>query len=460
MRALPRIVQFAFLPMAVALLIGIGLISAQIGPGPPGPEPEPEEQEKPKGSLKPRPDRDADTEKWLKKLGAVRPTEFAVQDGVMLHLVLSPDGSRLYYYRPLPERNPPAKPEDESEKAAKLRYALYTVGPEKPETKILETGIDTAPPIFLPDGRLLVTVRKQDLNDDGTVDAEDEHSLMACNRDGGALREIDLLKPSETLLAAWKDGKEVLLADYDGEELNGWIQSLNLVRRTRTRVVRAFNVELVLEDGRLLIERMLAAPEAPPQQRGWGWWGRGEPIEEEEKQPNKPTLLGHTAHLIFDPADGSTTPLYSPGRSCQIVVRAEGSFFGHQQEERKKEQSYIFPRFYSASATRQGSELLVVDDPAHRDTRYESQRYDYLALGWIQDRGLLFSEQAHLGVRLRLMDRALKFHTLAEFDLDARGMTLSADGLTIAYLRVEDTDKNGLLEPWKDHSRPYIVTLK
>ena len=66
----------------------------------------------------------------------------------------------------------------------------------------------------------------------------------------------------------------------------------------------------------------------------------------------------------------------------------------------------------------------------------------------------------NLRSRVFLLDRALKWHTLGELDQAARGVRLSADGLKLAWLEVEDTDENGILEPWKDHSRPLFAALE
>jgi hypothetical protein len=49
---------------------------------------------------------------------------------------------------------------------------------------------------------------------------------------------------------------------------------------------------------------------------------------------------------------------------------------------------------------------------------------------------------------------------VAEFPLEARGFTASRDGLTVGWVEVEDTDKNGHLQPWKDNARPYFLKIE
>ena len=73
---------------------------------------------------------------------------------------------------------------------------------------------------------------------------------------------------------------------------------------------------------------------------------------------------------------------------------------------------------------------------------------------------MLVIEQGNLGSKLLLFDHSLTAHRLADFDLSARGFTASADGLTVGWLQVEDTDKNGYLQPWKDHSSIQFIRIE
>ncbi|MBZ0138133.1 MAG: hypothetical protein K8I27_17385 [Planctomycetes bacterium] len=433
------------------------LISALVAPGLPvaqdefPPEPNPEEEpEKKKGSLLPRPEEDVKTALWVSKLGAARPEALTTRDGVLLHLVMSPDGERFYYFREV------AKSDGKDGKPADESFVLFTVGPDRAETKVADTGADTTPPLFLGDGRILFMSRAYDLNDDGQINELDDATLLVSNRDGGNLRNVATLAPGETPVAVWRGDRDVLVSTPGDEDANGWIVSLNLVRGDRERVVRGFNVELVLDDGRLLIERQQSKPAPPPQGRRWN-----QPATEDEAvEPPLPTLLDHSEHIIFDPSDGSESALYSPSRRSRIVVHAEGSWFGHQEPDNEGNTRPRMNFWGQESRSSASSEILIVDDPQHHDVRATSARYDYLTLGWISERGLLFVEEGNLGSRLMLFDHALKAHRLADFDLNARGFVASRDGLTIGWLAVEDTDKNGYLQPWKDHSRLFYLRIE
>lgn len=410
----------------------------------PAPEPEAEEPAEPKGSLRARGESDAAAEGWVRTLGTPQPRALTVAQGPMPRMVISPEGDRFYYYRPLPP----------GEGAPQL-FALYCVGPDKSEGKVADTGVDAHPPLFLGDGRLLFTTRRHDMNDDGTIDELDECTLVVSNRDGGNLRHIATLAPGEVPAATWREDREVLLATPGEDEVNGWIVSLDLVTGKREQVVRAFNVALVLPGGKLLIERMQSTPR-PREPMRWGPDGPEAPADEGEPPP--PSLLDHVEYLVFDPAETEPAPLFRPSRKSRIVATGEGSFFGMQD----RDPSLAAGRG-SPYVRRQGSfshEILIVDDAQHRDTRSPSARFNYEVLAWIEQRGLLVIERGNLGSRLFLMDRALKFHKLAEFDFDATDFVASRDGLTVGWLRVEDTDLNGQLEPWKDHARPHLLRLR
>jgi hypothetical protein len=439
-------------------LVWVLLICALAGVGHPfaqdmfPPDEEPEEEPEKKGSLLPRPEEDARTALWVSRLGAARPQPLATAPGVLLNHVMSPDGERFYFFRRLPVGEP------EEGVPGGDRYALYTVGPERAEAKVADTGADCTPPLFLDDGRILFVSRRYDLNDDGSVDELDDGVLMISNRDGGNLRQVANVAPGEVPVAVWREGREVLLSTPGEDDANGWIVSLNLVRGEREPVVRGFNVEIVLSDGRLLVERLQSRPAPPPNPRGWGW---GQPAGEDEPEPEPPlpTLLDHSEHVVFDPATGEESPLYSPSRRSRFVVHAENSWFGQQEPDNQgntRMRGFYGPQQPSS----QKSEVLIVDDPQHHDTRAISARYDYHTIGWINERGLLVIEQGNLGSRLVLFDRALKTHRLADFDLNARGWVASRDGLTIGWLAVEDTDKNGYLQPWRDHSRLFYMRIE
>lgn len=417
------------------------------------PEPEPEEEpEKKKGSLLPRPDEDARTALWVSKLGAARPQPYTTEPGILLHHSMTPDGERFFYFRQI------AKSDGKDGKPAGVSYALYTVGVDRAETKVADTGADCTPPVFLDDGRILFLSRKYDLNEDGRIDELDDTTLLVSNREGGNLRHVATLAPGEVPLATWREDRDVLLSIPGEEDANGWIVSMNLVRGDRERIVRGFNVELVLEDGRLLVERLQSKPLPPPTVRRWNWNGPAE--EEEETEPPLPTLLDHSEHILYDPKDGTESTLYSPSRRSSIVVHAEGSWFGHQAPDNEGNSRTRFNYWGPETRSLPTSEILIVDDPQHHDVRATSARYDYFTIGWIKERGLLVIEEGNLGSRLMLFDRALKPHRLVDFDLNARGFIASEDGLTIGWLAVEDTDKNGYLQPWKDRSRLYFLRIE
>lgn len=438
-----------------ACILGTVVALSAIAQDFPGEGEVPEKPAEPKGSLNARPKSDPETEQWVRKLGGARPSALTVSAGVLHRVVLHPDGDRFYYYRQLAQekRGDGTLPDPV--------YALYTVGQDKAESRVADSGSDCTPPLFLGDGRILFMARRYDSNEDGKLDMLDDAVLMVCNRDGGNLRQVARLGSGEVPVAVWRDDREVLIVTEGEEDANGWIESMNLLTEKRERLVQGFNVELVLEDGRLLIERL--QPGMPPddQMPKFNRWG--EPVEDVAMpEPTAPSLLEHTDHAIFNPADGSITVLHSPSRRSRLVCTGDGSFFGHQAPEQATAASRMWgmPPPAISERGRPASELLIVDDAAHRDTRRLSAKFDYLSIGWVKSRGLLAIEQGNLGSKLLLFDRSLKSHRLAEFGLYARNWQASRDGLTVGWLEVEDTDKNGKLEPWKDHSRPHFLRLE
>ncbi len=412
------------------------------------PEPEPEQPAEPKGSLQPRPDADSQTATWVKALVGARPRSLSVADGVLLRHCLTPEGDRFYYYRET------ARVEAKDDRPGTASYALYCVGSDKSESRIADTGAAALPPIFLGDGRILFVSRRHDLNDDDLVDELDDAVLMVSNRDGGNLRSVANLGTGEVPVAVWRDGREVLIATPGEDDVSGWIVSLNLVTAKREKVVQAFNVALVLADDRLLIERMQASE---PPKKPMRWDRRGSAAPEEVEAP-KPSLLDRVEYLVFEPRDGNVVSLFRPSRKSRIVTTGDNSYFGVQ--ERDAAQTAIRGSPYAQRQGAASAEILIIDDAEHRDTRSPAARYSYEVLGWIEGRGALLVERGNLGSRLMLMDRALKFHRLADFDLVATGFCASRDGLTVGWLEVEDTDKNGLLEPWTDKSRPNYLRIE
>lgn len=436
------------LAAAVALPLAWGLVSAQE-------EPEEAAPKKEGGTLLPRAEEDPAALAWLKKLGGLRTQAVTVEPGVLLSHTLTPEGDRLYYYRQTGPTGTPDKsadPKKPVQPEKNVKYVLYTVGPEKAEAKVMDTGAAKDPPLFLPDGRMILTQRRLDTNDDGEINAQDEATLVVCNRDGEAVRDIARLEAGTNPVAVWKKGAEVLLAEPGVEDPNGWIWSLNLVKGTRERVVKAFNVSLVLDGDKLLLERLVAPPPPPEQPRGWGDSNPNEP----EPEQRAATLDDPPEHLIFDPADGSVNLLHGATAHSRIVCTGEGSYFGHQYSRAPQ----VRPRYYGMNQQRNTSEVLIVDDAQHRDTRNDGARYDHFALGWVKERGLLVLRVANLRSNILLLDRALKWHTLGDLDFSVRGVQASQSGLKLAWLEVDDTDKNGLLEPWKDQSRPVFCTIE
>jgi hypothetical protein len=303
--------------------------------------------------------------------------------------------------------------------------------------------------------RIVFSSRRYDRNDDGAIDELDEAALIVANREGGNSRQVATLAAGEMPVAPWREDRELLVATPGDDDVSGWVVTLNLVTGKRERVVQAFNVSMVLEDGKLLLERM----QAPEPARNRPNYRRALPDDDAEEEAPKPTLLDYVHYSVFDPKDSSVTPLYRASRKSALIARGEGSYFGVQEREPAKNNNMGYPTNMQRGS-QGGWEILIVDDAEHRDTRSPSSRFDYEVLAWINGRGLLLVERGNLRSRLMVMDRALKFHQVAEFPLEARGFTASRDGLTVGWVEVEDTDKNGHLQPWKDNARPYFLKIE
>lgn len=420
----------------ILMVLAAGLVVAQPGPEPDGPDQPDDNQPEKSSSLKNRPDEDSRAEAWVRDVGGNRPEELSVNAGVLVNHVISDDGKRVYYYRSHEKKG---------------QWTLYSAGVGSPERKIMDTGASNLPPLFLGDGRLVLVTRKLDLNDDGVLDIKDEASLVTCNPNGSNLHDVALLNLGELPVAVWRKDKEVLLSTPDGEGANGWIVSMNLVRAERERIVKAFSVELVTPDGKLLLDRRVRPPKEPTAEEIGGW---GRPAKEPEDTREPPISLSDpTEHVLFDPKTGEETELHRPKNHSHIVTTGEGSFFGHQFVEDAK-------RGYSSVRTLpRETQLLVIDDVKHRDTLALDARYRYFALQWIHERGLLAMEEANLASRLILIDRSLKRHVLYSLDFDAKGFCASKDGLTVAWMLVSDTNKDGYLVVGEDESVPVMLTI-
>ncbi len=465
-----------FLPLLClgALVLCLAAPSQPAGAQPaigPGPDGEPKPEEKKGGSLKPRPADDVAAASWVARLTPARPQAAPVDSGRLLRHCLSPDGSRLYYFRDL-NAPAPAKPLPGAKRSlvrqplpAKPRFVLFSAGPSSTEVRVLETGFDAIAPLFLPDGRLLLVTRKTDFNGDGNVDENDDRSLISCNADGSSEREIATLRPSESPLAVWRGGKEVLLADYSREEVNGWIMTLPLAHGERTLLTRGFNVSLVLDDNQLVIERIPAPEPVPaspenPWMRRWPPPGEDEIIDDTEPPPQA-TILDRSEHVIFNPADGSEAVIYNPSQRARLLVYAEGSFFGYQQTSRNLNPGRMPGGGWIGQRALESMELLIVDDATHYDLRAPQARNDYFPLAWVSGKGLLALERSNLRSKLVLVDRSEKLNMLpiTEFGFEDTGFCASSDGLTLAWLRVEDSNGDGFLNPWQDNSRPWFVQI-
>lgn len=424
-------------------------------------EPVPEKPDA--SSLKPRPEDDPDAAAWVAGLSPSRPQMGSVEKGAMLRHCLSPDGARLYFFRDLNASLP--APRSARTLPPAPRYVLFSASPEGSQVRVLETGFDALAPLFLDDGRLLVVTRRLDLNGDGKVNADDDRSLVLCGHDGAAEREVCVLRPSETPLLLWKQGTEVLTAEFARDDVNGWIYSLSLSKGERRPLCRGFNVSLALEDGSLLIERLVARP--PQEDMPVNPWGRMPvPADEEEftddTQPlPEAGLLDRCEHILFNPADGSERVLYSPSRRARLHITGEGSFFGVQESSSSINASRLPGGRFMPARTLDTFELLIVDDAEHYGARQPSLRNSYFPLAWIAGKGLLAVERSNLKTRLVLVDRSSNLNLLliSEFGFDCAGFCASADGLTLAWLSLEDTNQDGFLDPWQDEARPWFMRL-
>ncbi len=444
---------------AAFMLFPVALALAQEEP--PGPDEKP--PEKKAGSLRLRPDDDPAAAQFIARLSLGRPQMSGVAAQPLLRHTLSPDGKYVYYFRdlnaPAPRREaaPPAGP------AHTARYVLFRAAAGGSEEKIIETGIDAIAPLFLPQERIAVVARTLDLNGDGAIDTNDERSLIVCGADGALAREAATLRPGESPLAAWREGKEILLADYSRDDINGWIVTLPLARGQRTPLTRGFNVSMVLEDGRLLVERFVAPPPPPEQPvNPWAWrMGEEEEDVQEADPPPVASLLDRTVHVLFNPVDGSESVLYNPAQRSRLNVWGEGSFFGYQQTTRNLG-SQRFPAMMGRfSRSVESFEYVVVDSATQYDTRAPRANNNYFPLGWINGAGLLLIEVSNLKTRLLLMDRSSNLNLLpiTELGFDTHGYCASQDGKTVAWLSVEDTNEDGYLEPWRDNCRIWFLQL-
>lgn len=444
---------------AAALLLGVVAARAQE-------EPPPEEKppEKKGGTLRDRPDDDPAAQQFVNSLNLPRPQMAGVAAAPVIRHVLSPDGSYLYYFRDL--NAGPSKPAEKREPAkppAKPRYVLYRASPQGGEEKILETGFDAIAPLFLPDGGLVVVTRTLDLNGDNAIDHNDERTLVICGADGKSSREVATLGAQESPLALWREGKEVLLADYSRDDVNGWIMTLPLARGQRAPLTRGFNVSMVLDDGRLLVERLVAPPPQPEQPiNPWAWrFEDPDEANDDVEPPPVASLLDRSVHVIFNPADGSESELCNPSQHARLVCYGESTFFGYQQNQRNLAAGRLPGGRVRTSRAVETFELLVVDSPTQYDLRAPLLNNSYFPLAWLNGRGLLAIEVSNLKTRLCLVDRSskLNFLTISEFAFDAQGFCASLDGLNVAWLEVEDSNEDGYLDPWRDNCRIWFQQL-
>jgi hypothetical protein len=395
----------------------------------------PAEEPRAGGTLKPRPKDDPRSAEWRRRLTLPGARALSAKPGLIPRLCVAPDGSRAFFIRAVGTKDAPA-------------FELWAAGPGRPEALVAALGLESQLPHFLPDGRLLVTSRRFDSNDDGITDHRDLATLALCNPDGSGLEEVALLAPLETAVAVWREGREALLAVPGREGVNGEIVSLNLETGKRQAVCPGFNIELVLADGRLVVERLARAASAedatsPGLRRLW----RIQPGAEEppEPEPEAPAgLLDASEHMLFDPRDGTTIELYSARSRSRLVAHAENSFFGIQEEDRHPFQHRV----------------LIVDDEKHRDTRYLVARNEYQPLAWHAEGGLLVLETMRLKRRVLVLDRALAFWPVAELSFTTALHAASPDGRRLAFLDLEDTTADGALEPWADHGRLHWLELR
>lgn len=410
---------------------------------PPVEEPLVEEKDESRGTLLPRPDEDLEASNWVKSLGGLRPQRFSVKDGALINIVFSPKGDRFFYFR---------RTENDNTES----FELYTVGKGRSELRIAKTGGDDTPPLFLSDDRIAYLTRLHDSNEDGVVDILDEPTLMVSGLDGNRNRQVMLLYPNDVPVASWKNGKAILLATQSGESVNGMIVSLDLASGQREDVVEGFNVELVLPEDKLLILRKQASKDEGQKR---SWFSIRRELPEEPRAEPLATLLDHSEHLIYDPANGTVTSLHRPSRGAQVVVFGGGSYFG-QQEVDDKATSGKRSRLIATIGQNADSEILIIDDAKHKNTKRPKGRLSYSVIGYVQNRGPLIVESGNLGARLLLQDQSLTNHVVFSFGLFAQGFQVSSDGKYIGWVEIEDTNKNGYLEPWLDNAQPYIAEIR
>lgn len=444
------------------LALGLLLLALAAVHGQEEPEPGEKPPEKKGEALRARPEDDPQAARFVANLAAVRPVMASAPAQPVARHVLSPDGKYLYYFRNL--NGEPPKPRTTTDAAPKRapRYVLFRVSPGGSEERVLETGFDALPPLFLPEGRLAVVTRLVDLNGDGTVNHLDDRALVTCGADGAGVREAALLRPSESPLAVWRDGRDVLLADFARDDINGWIVSLALGQSQRTPITRGFNVSMVLDDGRLLVERFVPPPPPPAEPfNPWMARMRGDGGLEDADPPPVASVLDTCVHVIFNPADGRETELYRPTRRARICAQGEGGFFGYIHQRRELGFGRIPWGGFRAGRSLETFQILIVDSPTQSDARAPLERNSYLPLAWIAGAGLLATEISNLKTRLVLMDRSSQFNLLpiTELDFDAQGFCASSDGSTVAWLAVEDSNEDGQLDSWRDNCRVWFLNL-
>jgi signal transduction histidine kinase len=404
------------------------------------------ERPRPAATLRDRPSEDREGRQWAMRNTGATARPMIVSDGPMIGHTLSPDGERFYFYR-----------RADNHSADAPRYRLFTVGPDRTETRVADTGAVADPPMFLADGRIAYTTKRFDLNEDGVVNELDPATLVIAGRDGANARNALTFEPGEVPLRFWQDDRAVLVSvpgSRGTHDVDGAIVTVNVVTGERMRVTRGVDVPYVLSDGRLLVARIQPRQDAGPQPAR-GMQPRVE--REQDDGPQPPSLLEPFEYHLVDPETGESELLIRPTEATTLQVRGEGSFFGTQVRETERRRMPQHPAVFQA--VRPDTDILIVDDAQHRDIRAPNPRYSYQALAWVEGAGLLLIERGNLGSRLLLMDRALNTHRITEFSLFATGFAATPDGKLVTWLEVEDTDLNGYLEPWADHARPFYLRL-
>jgi signal transduction histidine kinase len=404
------------------------------------------ERPRPAATLRDRPAEDRQGREWARRNTGPSVRPMIVSDGAMIAHTLAPDGERYYFYRPT---------DGHTESAP--RYRLYAVGPDRPETRVADTGAASDPPLFLEDGRIAYLTRRFDLNEDGVVNELDPATLVVAGRDGSNARNVLTLEAGEVPLRFWQEDRRLLVAVPGSggvHDVDGWIVSVNPSTGERTRVTRGVDVPFVLQDGRLVVARLQPRQDAGPLPTR-GVQPRVERDEDDAPQP--PSLLEPLEYHIVEPETGTSELLIRPPEATRLHVRGEGSYFGTQVRATERRRTPQHPA--AVQPVWPDSDILIVDDAQHRDIRSPNPRYSYKALAWVEGAGLLVIERGNLGSRLLLMDRSLSTHRIAEFSLFATGFQATPDGRMVTWLEVEDTDENGYLEPWTDHARPYYLRL-